>query len=82
MNGKARAARIDFSLQFEGNLVLFHIHTHAARGWVEENVMEPQYFGNALVVEGRFFMGLLEGMRSAGLNEPDARERITNSNSK
>ena len=58
----------DVSIQNEGNIFLFHLHTQAAKAWAKEYVQEDaQYFGDALVVEHRFVETLFEYMQDADL---------------
>ena len=57
----------DVRYESHGSLCLFRLLTDAARNWVEENVNEPNYFGNALVCEPRYAYDLVTGMREGGL---------------
>jgi hypothetical protein len=58
----------DVTVDNHGSIVLFHLHTDAARAWVSEHVSdEAQFFGGALVVEPRYVENLIEGMTSDGL---------------
>jgi hypothetical protein len=58
----------DVSIQNEGSLFLFFALTQSARDWIEENVAEPRWWGNALVVEHSYAQALAEGMAGDGLN--------------
>ena len=49
------------------NFVLVHPLTPAAREWVEENVAEPGWFGDAFPCEHRYIEDLVDGMRGDGL---------------
>ena len=56
-----------FHVKDEGSLVLVTPLDAPAKHWLEENVdNEAQYFGAALVVEGRYFYNLLDGIFDAG----------------
>jgi hypothetical protein len=57
----------DVVVQNHGSVVLVHPQTEEAKAWIEENVVEPQYFGQALVVEPRYVIGLARGMEEHGL---------------
>lgn len=47
--------------------VAFEPLTDAAREWIEEHVVEPMWFGGAVMVEPRYADGLAEGMHNDGL---------------
>jgi hypothetical protein len=58
----------DIFVRCEGTIFLFEPRTVAAKQWITENVQpDAQWFGNALVVEGRYAAELAAGMRDAGL---------------
>ena len=58
----------DVLIRNEGTVFLLCPLTPAAKQWIEDNVQpDAQWFGQALVVEHRYVLGLLMGMRDAGL---------------
>ncbi len=57
----------DVTVENHGSIILFRLHTQAARDWVEANVHEPIWFGNALACEPRCAHALAGGMDSEGL---------------
>jgi hypothetical protein len=58
----------DALLENHFSIFLVRPLTAAASDWIETNVSEDrQYFGNSLVVEPRYVVDLVEGMREAGL---------------
>jgi hypothetical protein len=58
----------DVLVRNEGTLFLFCPLTPAAKEWVKQHVQaDAQWFGNALVVEHRYALGLAHGMKDAGL---------------
>ena len=58
---------MDITVQNEGTIFLFHLHSEAAVTWVDNNVPEPLYFGRALAVEHRYALALAIGMLEDGL---------------
>jgi hypothetical protein len=59
---------VDVHVINHGSIILFHLNTPEASAWVEGNVTaEAQFFGTALVVEPRYVVDLVAGMREAGL---------------
>jgi hypothetical protein len=59
---------IDVHVRNEGAIFLFTPITPRAKQWIAANVQsEAQWFGQALVVEHRYALGLAVGMRDAGL---------------
>jgi hypothetical protein len=60
--------RPDVLVRNGGTLFLFCPLTPSAREWIEQYVEAgAQWFGNALVVEHRYALGLAQGMMDAGL---------------
>jgi hypothetical protein len=57
----------DFIVQDHGSVVLVHPQNQAAKDWIKENVDDPQYFGEALVVEPRYLDNLTLGIVRDGL---------------
>lgn len=58
----------DITVENEGTIFLFHLHTPLARLWIEESVEEnAQFFGIALVVEHRYARDLAVRAAAAGL---------------
>lgn len=57
----------DVIVQNHSTIWLFDLQTDAAEIWVEENVIQPHYYCDVLVVEHCFARDLVLGMRSAGL---------------
>jgi len=58
---------MDVTVQNEGTIFLFHLHTDAAREWVGEYVPDPAWFGESLAVEHRYARDLAQGMLDDGL---------------
>jgi len=58
----------DVLVRNEGTVYVFSPLTAAAKAWFDENVQSEgwQWFGNALVVEHRYALGLGQGLRDAG----------------
>jgi hypothetical protein len=60
---------MDFTVQNEGSIIIIHANTKAARTWINENVSESGYqpdFPNSIIVEPRYAMDLLTGIKEAG----------------
>jgi len=57
----------DVQVENHGSLFLIRPQSHAAQAWIQEHVLEPTYFGEALVVEPRYVAVLTEGMIRDGL---------------
>jgi hypothetical protein len=58
----------DVLVHNEGTLFLFCPLTNSAKTWVNQHVdPDAQWFGNALVVETRYALGLANAMNDAGL---------------
>ena len=58
----------DVLVRNEGTLFLFCPLTSSAKEWIVEHVeADAHWFGNALVVEHRYALGLAVGMKDAGL---------------
>lgn len=59
----------DFFVENHGSIMLVRPVTGDARDWLEIHVTgdEHQYFGDALVVEPRYILNLVEGIRGDGL---------------
>jgi hypothetical protein len=58
----------DILIRNEGTLFLFCPLTSRAKEWIHEHVQpDAMWFGNALVVEHRFALGLAQGMKDEGL---------------
>jgi hypothetical protein len=59
---------VDFSIENHGSIFLFRMNTPAAQAWVSDNVQDdPQFFGDALVVEWRYAHDLARGIVESGL---------------
>lgn len=58
----------DFFVRFDGSLFLFTPLTESAKIWIEENVQNPLFFGDSLVVEHRYADDLAEGIIADGLH--------------
>jgi hypothetical protein len=61
--------RLDLQIIDDGSIVQFLPETAAGAEWLEENVELDDYRwrGNALVVDHRFALDLIDGLRSDGL---------------
>jgi hypothetical protein len=58
----------DFFVQNEGSIFLLHPFTYAAQEWITENISPDRImFGDAVVVEHRFILNLIEGILADGL---------------
>ena len=57
----------DVLVYSEGTLFLFCPLTARAKGWIDEHVQDGHWFGAALVVEHRYAVDLVQGMKDAGL---------------
>jgi hypothetical protein len=58
----------DVHVQHEGTISLFHLQNEEAKGWVETHVVgETSWFGQALAVEHRYVLDLIQGMQEDGL---------------
>ncbi len=62
----------DFTVSNEGTLFIFNPLTPAARDWINENVAEPNWWGNSLIVEHRYARPLGLGIVRDGLELDDA----------
>jgi hypothetical protein len=59
----------DVLVRNEGTLFLFCPLSSAAKEWIEEHVRpDALWFGEALVVEHRYTLGLAVGLKDAGLS--------------
>ena len=57
----------DVLVRNEGTLFLFCPLTPRVNEWINENVQaDAMWFGNSLVVEHRYALGLAVGMKDAG----------------
>ena len=54
-----------FSIENHGSLVLIRPLTNDVQEWLEEHT-DGQWFGNALVVEPRYVLPLVEGLIEEG----------------
>ncbi|MEQ1726766.1 MAG: hypothetical protein ABL982_00180 [Vicinamibacterales bacterium] len=62
------AAVIDFSVARDFSLALLRPLTGDAQGWLQQHVAaDATYFGDALVVEHRYLLDLLDGISGDGL---------------
>jgi hypothetical protein len=61
--------RADFHVVNGGSIFLLHPITREARDWADKNIhAEPwQHFGNAIAVEHRFILDIIEGIKADGL---------------
>lgn len=57
----------DIEVQNEGSIFLFHPVTDRGANWIGQNISNPTFFGNALVVEHRYAEELAAGMLLSGL---------------
>jgi hypothetical protein len=59
----------DFSVQNEGTIYLLQPHTDAAREWISEHltIESWQMFVSALVVEHRYILAIVDGIKADGL---------------
>ena len=55
--------KVDIIVENCGSIFLFRPQTEKAQHWIEQNVPEGQYFGNALAVEHRYALDLAVGMQ-------------------
>jgi hypothetical protein len=61
---------LDFSIRDEGSILLLTPHTEPARSWIDEHIgrdngFQPLY--PTIVIEPRYVIAILEGIRVAGL---------------
>ena len=66
---KEEASAPDFFVQNEGSIFLLDPQTDAAHAWIEGNIVgdEHQFFGEALCVEHRYILDIVDGIRNDGL---------------
>ena len=58
----------DFSVQNEGTIFLLIPHTDSAKAWIEEHILEDaQRFGGSVVVEHRYILDIVNGIKNDGL---------------
>ena len=58
----------DFSVQNEGTIFLLIPHTDIANTWIEEHIPEDaQRFGGGIVVEPRYILDIVNGIKNDGL---------------
>jgi hypothetical protein len=58
----------DFTVQNEGSIFLLYPHTQAANVWVSDHIPDyAQYFGNAVVIEHRYILDVVDGIKTDGL---------------
>jgi len=58
----------DATISDHGSIVLLHPISEEAITWIDENIgNEAQYFGDALVIERRYVVPIVNGMRADGL---------------
>jgi hypothetical protein len=62
---------VDVTIEGHGSIILFRLHTETAREWVDENVQEPIWFGDALACESSYADNLAAGMAEGGLTLGD-----------
>lgn len=62
----------DFTVSNEGTLFIFNPLTRAAIDWINENIPEPNWWGNSLIVEHRYARPLGLGILQDGLEVRDA----------
>jgi hypothetical protein len=62
-------SRPDFSVANHGSILILHALTDAARGWVDEHISDDAltWGKNGTVIERRYIVDILEGIRAAGL---------------
>ena len=67
-NSPTRSDGPDFRCENHGSLFLLFPLTQCANSWIEEHLPEDvQWFGNAVVIEHRYFWTILGGIQDAGL---------------
>ena len=60
--------KTDIRIENHGSLYLVYGLTPEARTWMTDNVLDDAiWWGDSLVVEGRYIAGLFDGMCDAGL---------------
>jgi hypothetical protein len=58
----------DFFVQNEGSIFLLRPLTYAAQEWIRDNISpDRMMFGDAVVVEHRFILDLIDGILADGL---------------
>ena len=58
----------DFEVQNEGSIFLLRPCTLAARAWIAVHIpADAQYFGDAVVVEHRYILDIVDGIIADGL---------------
>jgi hypothetical protein len=58
----------DFSVQNEGTIFLLIPHTDIANAWIEEHISkDAQRFGRGIVVEHRYILDTVNGIKNDGL---------------
>jgi hypothetical protein len=63
-------ATVDFTVQYEGSIVLLRPHTDIARSWIDENIGKAnghQPYWPCVVIEYRYVDDILDGIASDGL---------------
>ena len=65
---KAVSSAADFLVENHGSIFLLQPLTPAAESWIEEFLPKDRMtFGSAVVVEHRFIVDIVEGIRNDGL---------------
>jgi hypothetical protein len=63
----SRSRTDDFVVQNEGSIFLLRPLTYAAKEWIRDNISpDHMTLGDAVVVEHRFILGLIEGIIADG----------------
>lgn len=58
----------DITIQNEGSIYLVRDHSNAGRDWMLEHLQDaPMTWGEAVVVEHRYILDIVAGMRHDGL---------------
>lgn len=56
----------DFVVRNHGSVFLFQPCTARAKQWIEDQVVDPQYFGQSLAVDARYAFDLADGIFDEG----------------
>jgi hypothetical protein len=58
---------LDVEVANHGSIWTFTPLTLGAKQWIDDNVEDPMWFGDSLVVEHRFVQELIEGLQLDGI---------------
>jgi len=60
---------MDFTVENHGSIFLLRPNTKAAQAWIDSNIPEDaQYLGNAVAIEHRYIMDIIDGIQADGLS--------------